>query len=395
MNILSNDYLSNVSPQAQVAHGGPPQVAHALSTYATAHGHTWIGIVQRWDANNNTRIVKKTSAGNKTYYFFSYPHAHSQSFLDSKKRIDPRTWFAPQIDQARTFIRRVKPDVLFLNGYSVYGWILLEAARCEQLPIVTQHAGISQVEFEQYKHMYSRATRMSVLEMERDIVQAASKQIFLNDYSREAFCTRVAAVPASQAVVVPLPYQELFAQSRRSVSKKNALPVIGCVARWDRIKNHAAVLAVAREAKAQGFDWNFKSVTKIIESPVQRRFKEAYRKTIEVIAPMSPSDLMAFYDSVDLLILPSHFDVSPTVVMEAALRGKGTLISPHVGWVSEYTDGGLDEWIIDFSDARRVVERIQSLLGQPVSKRFQTVVRTKHDPKRVFASYLRLLASVT
>lgn len=398
MKILSNDYLSNVPLDSRVAPGGPAHFAYAFSEEVIKHGHEWIGIIHQGKDEVKTSIQKKAGVKNKTYYFFSYPPAHRQTFMASKKMVDPRKWFALQIDVLRKFIRRVKPDVLFLNGYSVFAWQLLEAARLENLPIVIQHAGISQVEFEQYKDLYTHAARMSVLQMERDIVAAASKQVFLNAYSRDAFCERVAPVPAKQAVIIPLPYQKLFlksaASSRSKKSSSHKTVVVGCVARWDRIKNHAAILRLAEEARKQNLDWYFKCVTKIPETTVHRRFKNAYKKAIEVVPPMSAQDLINFYNSVDLLVLPSHFDVSPTVVMEAALQGKVTLISPNVGWVSEYLAHGLDEWIIDFTDPKQVVQRMSKLLRKSDPTGFRVSIRTKHNPNKVFAAYLRLLNSV-
>lgn len=318
--------------------------------------------------------------------------------MESSKPVDPRVWFAPQIASLRRLIRRTRPEVLFLNGFSVFAWQLLEAAKLEGLPIVIQHAGISQVEFEQYKHLYTHAARMSVLRMERDIVDAATKQVFLNEFSREAFRTRVAPVPDAQAVIIPLPYQEIFSRqhpaSRTKKSGSDKTTVIGCVARWDRIKNHNAILRVAEEAKRQGLNWSFRSVTKIPDTQIQLRFKNAYRKAIEVVAPMTPADLMDFYRSIDLLVLPSHFDVSPTVVMEAALMGKPTLISPNVGWISEYLQNGLTEWVIDYEEAERVVKRIGRLLRKPSPTNFRESIRIRHKPEKVFKAYLRLFNSV-
>ncbi len=397
MKILSNEYLANLPKDFRVAPGGPAHFAHAFSDFIIKQKHEWIGVIHQGNHTGKTSVLKKDHAGRKTFYLFSYPHLHRSSFMNSKKRIDPRVWFGPQIKSLQLLIRRVKPDALFLNGFSVFAWQLLEAARLEKLPIVIQHAGISQVEFEQYKHLYTKAARMSVLEMERDIVDAASKQVFLNAFSRDAFCERVRQVPVKQAVIIPLPYQKLFTRvvsSKKIERASSSKVIIGCVARWDRIKNHGALVRIAEEAKKQGLDWYFRSVTRIPESSVHLRLKKAYRSLIEVVAPMQPKDLINFYNSVDLLVLPSNFDVSPTVVMEAALQKKATLISPNVGWVSEYNACGMKDWVVDFSDAENVVRRIKKLLKKPLPSRFRNQVRNKHNPAKVFATYLKLINSV-
>lgn len=398
MRILSNDYASNVPAATVVGHGGPAQFAGAFSDFAAARGHAWIGIVLRAGeaADGETGFRVEAASGKKTYYAFTYPRPHLQAFMESRKAVDPRVRFAPQIEAVRALIREAAPDLLFLNGFSVFAWMLMEAARLEGLPVVTQHAGIAQVEFEVYKHLYSLAARRAVLRMEQEIVEVASKQVFLNAFSRAAYAERVAPVPKAQSVIIPLPYQKRFlakAPARRGKAKADA-PVIGCVARWDRIKNHDAFFRLAKEAGRRKLGWTFRAVTKIPETAVQKRFKDAYRKAIEIVPPMPPAELLGFYRSVDLLVLPSHFDVSPTVVMEASLQGKTTAISPTVGWVSEYRANGLGGAIIDFSDETAALDRIRVLLKKEPSARFRRMVRAEHAPARVFAAYLRLFRSI-
>ncbi|MEO5927358.1 MAG: glycosyltransferase family 4 protein [Patescibacteria group bacterium] len=397
MRILSNDYLTNLPAASHAASGGPAGFARTFSSYLAAHGHAWIGVVHQHKQKDETAVRKTATAHNAEYYSFTRQKNHSSTFLQSTKAIDPRVWFSVQIEALRKLIRRVQPDLLFLNGFSLYAWELLEAARLEEIPIVIQHAGILQVEVEQYKDMFPAPARKAMLQMEREIVEAASAQVFLNEFSHDAFCARVANVPPEQAVFIPLPYNEQFItkEAPSSIKQRKGGPtVIGSVARWDRIKNHQAILALAQEAKRQGLDWSFRCVTKIPDTPVKRQFKKRYAKTIEVVAPMPPADLSRFYASSDILILPSHFDVSPTVVMEAALLNRGTLISPTVGWVSEYQACGLNDWIIDFTHPAEVVTRIHTLLARTSIKRFQTSIKKHHAPSTVFAAYLRLFSSV-
>lgn len=393
MRILSNDYRSNLPGESDIAHGGPANFARAFSAHAVKHGHTWVGLVQQGGISETTHITRTFSRKHTLYYTCSLPESRYRPFLTLMKKQDPCIWFGEEIACIRRFIRRIRPDVLFLNGFSVYAWLLLEAASKEGLPIVVQHAGIARIEFEQYKHLYSVAGRNAMLRMEQSIAHLATTQIFLNAHSLDAFSLFVTPVSPDHARIIPLPYDKTFAQKALK-GKKNPVPaleeiVIGCVARWDRIKNHRAILALAKEAAAQGLPWTFKSVTRIPTSPTETLLKKAYLRILDVIPPMDREDLLAFYQSVHLMILPSHFDVSPTVVMEAALAGKPTLISTGVGWNSEYLEHGLEAWITDFSHPKRVIRKIQSLLNSPSSQHFQSMIRTKHAPNKVFAAYLR------
>src|SRR5512133_496534 len=260
MRILSNDYNANLPKSKHIAHGGPANFARPFSSYVVNQGHEWIGIIYKSNDSQTTSIKKCSSQKGKNYYYFSTLESCVSSFMHLRRLCEPREYFESQILILRKFIRRTKPDILFLNGYSVFAWLLLESAKQEQIPVVIQHAGIAQIEFKLYAHLYSTAARLMVLDMERDIVQTATKQIFLNNYSFQYFCKNVAHVPKKQAVIIPLPYNQAFAEAaihtqRTHNARENTNITIGCVARWDRIKNHKAILKLAQEAIKQKLPW--------------------------------------------------------------------------------------------------------------------------------------------
>lgn len=396
MRILSNDYLSNLPGERVVAHGGPANFARNFSAFITSQKHEWIGIIHRPHAKSKTSIRVQALGMRRQYAIFSCSDEHYRGITRVGKKVDPNHWFEKEIALIRRFIRKVKPDLLFLNGFSVYAWLLLTAAHDEGLPILIQHAGIAKMEFDTYRHLYTAVGRRVLLEMERDIVRFASKQIFLNQYSQRVFSKQVSKPPVNQAICIPLPYERGIIEkvSRRSLSSSTRALHIGCIARWDRIKNHQAILALAQAIQTRKLPWTVTTVTKILPTRVDRAFKDAYAKTIKVVPPMDRSALKRFYQTLDVLILPSHFDVSPTVVMEAALLGKPTLIAPTVGWVSEYQACGLNRWIIDFSDPGRVITRLKQLVHEPVPSTFQHFLKKTHAPDRVFRAYLSVFTSV-
>lgn len=397
MTILSNDYPSNLPGSTKIAHGGTSNFASAFSAHVERNGHAWVGIVrQDSKVSRVTRIRAVGTRGNRSYHKAYLPGLRIGKLLTKEARVRPEDFFAEELDAVSAFVRRVRPDVVFLNGYDIHAWMILRAASREGVPVVVQHAGIARIEFSLYRHLYSRAGMAMMLEMERDIVKYATTEIFLNAYSRDAFASVVAPVPARQATVIPLPFLGAFdakrsVRARSTVSREGSLTV-GCVARWDRIKNHKALYAVAKEARRLGLPWAFRAVTRIPDTAFDRRFKDAYRRLIEVVDPMRQAELPKFYRSVDMMLLPSVFDVSPTVVMEAALEGRPTLISPGVGWNSEYRVCGMEKWIVDFSDPAVVVRRLLELGKKRPPARFANMVRAKHAPAVVFERYLRTLS---
>lgn len=396
MKILSNDYRPNLPGVPGIAPGGPAIFARAFSKYVTEHGHEWIGLLDSYKKQDRVHIQAHKKNRGTSYYTCEFPSERIFPFLQQTQMQDPRMWFEEEVNALRAFMKQSCPDILFLNGYSVFAWMLMEAAHQEGIPILIQHAGIARMEYDIRKDMYPRAGRAMMLKMEKETAFLAQGHVFLNTYSRDVFFQKVARVPKSHAMIIPLPYAEVYAHpSKTKLSTptghgKNRDQVsIGCVARWDRIKNHTAFLRLAKEAKRQKLPWTFHAVTRIPETSINASMKAEYRENIEVVSPMEQRDLLAFYTSIDLLVLPSLFDVSPTVVMEAELQGKHTLISPEVGWSSEYTTTHMEDWIIGFSNPKKVVQRIQMLLKKRPTTRFQTYIRRTHAPDVVFAKYVR------
>ncbi len=398
MRILTNEYASNVPGSTGIGSGGPANFARSFGTYATKLGATWIGLIHEHGRVAHSPTIRTRFLQDSVRLFgFAIPEARYRGFLRMRRKQLPETWFAEELARIQRWMREERGDLLFLNGFSVFAWLLLKAAAREGIPVVIQHAGIATVEVDQYAHLFSRASREAMAEMEREVVELATRQVFLNAFSKRAFAAWVRPVPTAQAVIIPLPYDPLFAKGRRrrktTEPKKQAF-VVGCVARWDRIKNHPAVLAIAQAAKKRGAPLTFRSVTKIPTTTVHAQVKARYRRLIEIVPPMDRTALAAFYRSVDVLLLPSHFDVSPTVVMEAALCGTPTLIAPHVGWVSEYRAQGMGTWIIGMEDPERVLDRLMRCAGRPPTDAFVAHLRKTHAPAAVFRTYLRLFRSL-
>lgn len=388
--IISNESIYNLPGQKKKPHGGTAIFAQSFSSYVARHGHEWIGLIERNTKGKKTYLKKARFDESRSFYNIFFPSSRYRRIIKTKKMIDTEKLFSKEIRRTREFFEETRPDIVFLNGFSVAAWLMLMAAKEAHLPVVIQHAGIWQVEMEVHKRVHPPMTRKIFLEMERDTARYAALHIFLNEYSRHVFEQKVMAIPEGKTAVIPLPYQAEMLRSLRQHRRQSAETElnIGNVARWDLIKNYAAYLNVAKTAHADGLPWNFHSVMIIPDTLFKRRLKAQYRKHIQVHAPMGRKELAEFYSRMDILVLPSRFDVSPNVVMEAALVGKPTLISPNVGWVSEYRACGMDDWIIDFKDPQKVVERMKRLSGEPTPTRFRSYILKKHAPQTVFKRYL-------
>lgn len=398
MHVLSLDYHTNVPGSEKVSQGGPARFAKRLSSYLGKNGHVWTGIVARAEDKAVPQAKKVYGDRRLTYIEWKYDATTKNSLKTKKNFGSPRVWFRDEINSLKKIIEEIKPDVIFLNGFSLVSWILLRAGFESGVPVTMQHAGFFKKEIQLYGDHFSEQARRMLYQMERDITTMSDVEIFLNTWSEKVYNKTVSKVPKKKSTIIPLPYDEV-APTKIMQHKNTSEVFIGIVARWDRIKNHEAILALARKAKQKKLPWKFFAVTTIPPSSINVQFKKDYQKFITVLPPKSPELLRKFYREMDVLLLASHFDVSPHVVMEAALEGVGTVISPNVGWGDEYRACGMGKWIVDFSSAQKTCLKIEKILANKKSYHedvaaFKKYLVQAHNPKTVFTQYETLFTNI-
>ena len=393
MIILSNEYPSNIPGASRASRGGPARFARDLSSSLVANGHTWVGI-QRVGVKTGPPKARFLGTNKKRRFWEAKISYEAYKKITNAKSVkSPVKILRKEIDIIRFIMQEEKPDLLFLNGFALHAWVLLRAAYEEGIPVVMQHAGIWKKEIQIYKDYFSPAGRRLMYAMERNITDYGTQEIFLNNFSRKAYEALIGKVPKSHCHVIPLPMPISLCEIVKAPSK-SAVKRIGIVARWDRIKNHPAFLAVARETQKQKLSWEFHSVTRIPETNKMLALKNEYRKRIIVHGLMKTPQLAQFYRNMDLMLLPSKFDVSPHVILEAACQGTGTILSKNVGWVDEYQKTKNRIWIADFDKPKDVIKKMQTLMGKKQNEAFFTYVNKTHDPIRVHKQYLNLFTKV-
>jgi glycosyltransferase involved in cell wall biosynthesis len=389
--VLSNDYGANAHHHDDgVVQGGTEVFAREISSRLVSDGHTWIGFVHEKSAGAcGSSVIARNKQ--RAYISIQLPNDFSGRLLHLDHAVAPRLLYRKEIEFMKVQIKKCAPDIVFLNGFYLFPWIMFEAAVELGIPTVVQHAGVWAKEIRQYKDKYSSHARVAAYWIERRSAQCADANVFLNETSRDAFMSalRITAVEGSE--IIPLPHAgwKFMPTVRRN---SNDL-VLGCVARWDRIKNHEGLLAFAAAARALNMPWKFVSVTHIPNTATNAHFKQQYKNTIQVIPQMSREDLKKFYSTVDVMVVPSHFETGPFIVMEAAARGVPTLISPHVGWASEYEKRGMEKWIVRFDRPYAAVRSLRDLMKRdkmPETTKFAKWLEMGHSPDTVYQSYLRL-----
>lgn len=396
MKILSNDYASSIPDSSAQIKGGPARFAADFSQFVIEQGHRWIGFIHDATRPEPGHTLALETAS-KLLLILHLPAAAGERVRELTGISDPEKQFALEIDLATKLMEQQRPDIVFLNGFSVFVWILSVAARRCHTPVVIQHAGIMAKEVDIYRDLFTLESAQLCDQLEQQAAEEAAMNVFLNEFSQDAFRDIHGPGAVARAGVIPLPHAGWpFATDYGPRAQTER--IIGIIARWDRIKNHEAVAGFAEGVAAAGLPWQIKAITAIPNTPLHADFKKRYRELIEVLPNTDREGILKFCRSCDAMILPSHFDVSPTTVMEALAAGTPTVISPNVGWVTEYRRHGLSEWISDFKEPTAVVALLKKQFARPDWPElapFAKHIETCHSKDTVYQSYLGLFARLS
>ncbi len=405
MKILTNEYLSNVPDFKKPAKGGPANFARLFFNYLVKNktGHEWVGIILR-DLNpkNTKHSIRKIRDRklNRTMYKFTFPHELTEKILRAEKFSDPRIILSEPVSHMAKLIKKISPNVVFLNGFSLGNWIILEAARQAGFPIAIQHAGIWWAELEIYKDFFSSAGIKIMKKMEKDSSSFSANEIFLNNFSKKFFVKNVLKGKASnkKQLVIPLPTD--FAFFKKKTGQKKCFNFdskkfnIGLIGRYDRIKNHPAVGELAALVNKKNLPWIFNSITRIPDTKKNLRQKKLYRKNIKIIDYVPKEKIRDFCQEINLMIIPSHFDVSPSVLLEAVACGTPVAISKNIGFVDDFKKFGAKNWIINFNDPEEAIRQIEKIKNRPLPKKLTENLKKKHQPDKIFRQYLSLFKKI-
>ncbi|NCN25220.1 hypothetical protein COT94_03985 [Candidatus Falkowbacteria bacterium CG10_big_fil_rev_8_21_14_0_10_37_14] len=402
MKILTNDYQSNVLNFNQPAKGGPANFARIFYNYLKQFkgSYHWQGILVEFSVDTEVCSLQrlKDSRRKRSLYQINIPTKFSKVLTNANTtKTDPRLVLAEPISILVKLIKKLDPDIVFLNGFSLGNWLLLESAHLVGKPIVIQHAGIWTVELDIWSDFFSAEGLKIMKQMGMDSAVFSSAEIFLNNFSRNIFdksFSKLVRPRGHKTVIIPLAvdfsaYQSKI-KAKKSFNFNSEYFNIGVVARWDRIKNHQAVGDLAKKIKIDKLAWSINSVTKIPPTKKFLAFKKSYAQNINVIGHLSKEKIRDFCLENDLIIIPSKFDVSPTILLEAVACGTPVAISATVGFVDDYCRYGADDWVIDFNNTKKVVKQLAKIKGRALPAKLTKALIKKHQTDKVFGQYFSL-----
>lgn len=401
--VIFNDAHANLPLSSYIPQGGVSSFARKFSNYFDKK-NTNIELVSLLFSNNVTskKIYIKETKGNHNYYELYYPRQRLlKSYQKKHTKKEYTSFLDPWLKAVNSVFEKVNPDVVFLNGFSLSNWLILETAHKRKIPIIIQHAGIWKKELSVSQSHFSPSIRNIFSSYEKEVYKKASQLIFLNDFSRDVFFSihnikkNIQSLAKTSIISLPIDIKNF---SKIKIPSKKIYKV-GVVARWDRIKNHDAILRLAKYIKKSDISIDLNVVTSW-GSNKMTDYKKKYSSFVNIIKPMPPQKLKSFYKSQDIIMIPSRFDVSPTVLMEALSCGKPLIISNHVGWVSDFKQFKIDKLIIETTaSGKRIYDTIIELVKDKESyikklKEFQKKIINNNNESKVFEEYNKVFKKI-
>lgn len=297
------------------------------------------------------------------------------------KRGDLRKRWNVLIETTKDILRKETPDVVLINGTYFVPWILAIAAQEVGIPIVLRYAGVLKKEIAHKSFL----VRRRLLKHEREIVSCADAIIFPSALCRRVVEEEVLKADVRRGIVIPNPAAAEATAPRRARERYT----IAAIGRWTPIKNFSAYVALHEELLHQR--WAHRAV--LVTSTVDERFR--IPETIERKEPMSQEELRAFYRSVDLLVVPSHFETFCNVAAEALVHGTSVLVSERVGFSEILHKAGLGRMVVpSFDDPIVVAKAIKKLRMKRLTKRERERVIDLLEPSQIHDDILRVLRGV-
>ncbi len=286
------------------------------------------------------------------------------------------------IETTKKVLQQEAPDVVLINGTYSSPWILAQAAHELGIPIVLRYAGVLQKEVVHKGYFFRRR----LLGYERWIVSSATAIIFPSALCKKVVEEDVLKHVVSQGVIIPNPVSALGAMRRRTKKSRFTIATIG---RWTPIKNFQAFIAL--HTKLLKDRWPHRAV--MVTSYWDNKF--GIPETIERKEPMSQEDLRKFYQSIDLLVVPSHFETFCNVAAEALVHGSSVLVSENVGFAEVLKQAGLGRMVIpSFENPAIVATAVKRIAKTTLTKKERDAVARIVRPQEIHENIIRVLELV-
>ena len=405
--VLFNDSHVNLPSSTLVPQGGPSRFAQTFASFTINNPQENIELISllfsaSYKGKSDFYVRHHQSEGHTFYELMYAKEGLTKTYTQNFTKAEFVKYLEPWIQGVKKVIRQSNPDIVFLNNIDLRGYIMMRAASEMNIPVTIQHAGIWKKENFLSHKIYSDSIRKIFNSFDKEIIKKTKKQIFLNGMSRDEFFnlhnTPLTDELKKKITIIPLPIEDVPLKDFKETFGK--VLRVGVVARWDRIKNHSAVFRLAVYAQRHNLPIKIISVTKP-PAGVRSHFLQRYKTMIQIVEPMSPKLLRNFYHNCDIILMPSRFDVSPTVVAEALSQGVPVITSSQTGWVGHFKKYKLDDCIIGpYDSGKKIADTIFQVSRnfkkyRPRFNLFRDHISQWHSEHIVFKQYYKLFRELS
>ncbi|MBI3649760.1 MAG: glycosyltransferase [Acidobacteria bacterium] len=274
--------------------------------------------------------------------------------------IEERFRFDRQImTELKQLIHRVKPDLIQTHNVKSHFLIRLSGV-WREIPWIAFHHGYTTTDWRM--RAYNQLDRWSLRKAQRLVTmnQVFAEQLARAGAPRPALRILHNAIDVDGILEVA---DEKAAHLKTLLGIKDKESVILAIGRMSGEKGHSDLLKAF--AKLQAFLSAPKTrLVMVGEGPERSKLEQevaALNLTQEVIFAGQVNDVKPFYAIADVMVLPSHNEGSPNVLLEA-MAAKVPVVATKVGGVPEIATHNEDALLVEARDHEALAAAMNSLL---------------------------------
>lgn len=298
------------------------------------------------------------------------------------------------IPSLREAIERRSPDIVLTHH--VKSHFLMKMSRLwKEYPWVAFHHGYTKTHFRE--HLYNRMDRLSLPTAKRVITvcEAFAHELAGAGVSRERIHVQHNSIRPETAA---------SAEDAQAVKAKFGIkqgePVVLAIGRLSSEKAHIDLLDAFQLLQSNNPELNAKLV--IVGDGPEREKLEAAARSLGINERVhfagQISDVKPYYAAADLLVLPSHSEGSPYVLLEAMAAGLA-IVATAVGGVPEMVQNEESALLVPARDAQKMAAAIARVLqdeelARKLTANASALINTRYSPETYVRSLVKIYRNV-
>lgn len=285
-------------------------------------------------------------------------------------------------------MKNEKPDAVLINGTYFLPWCLYQASLSFRTKRILHYHGILTKEICHWK----KENRFIFEQMEKTFDDKKLFYIFPSLFAKktvedEVFKHKI----KSNFAVMPNPifFKPILRDAKREIKRRDKRNV-GSVTRWTAIKNPLFLRKIAKHDLKQGDKFDFHVITDLSD---KSRLRKKLNCLLNFQSSMNHAALKKYYDSMDLIISPSHFETYGNVAQEALVHGTPALVSSNMGVAETFNKFGLDRYVIDFNSTSNVYKQIKEISHEKIDYGLRRLMAAELSPDIIHGKILSTIKS--